>query len=57
MIVTSLAAPAEVGVTGLTVKDPHVIPVGSGVAQDNVVDFAVPAVRVAVTVAVPELPA
>ena len=53
MIVKSLL---PVGVTGFTVKAPHVMPVGRPV-QDNVTGCGVPAVSVAVMVTVPELPA
>jgi hypothetical protein len=55
LIVKTLVAPAKVGVTGLTVKDPQVTPVGSP-EHDKVTDCAVPAFRVAVIVTVPELP-
>jgi hypothetical protein len=44
-----------VGVTGFTVKLPHVIPTGRP-EQDKVTGCAVPAFNVAVTVTVPELP-
>jgi hypothetical protein len=57
LIVKTLVAPAAVGVTGLTVKLPQVIPEGRLLlTQDNVTGSAVPAFRVAVIVTVPELP-
>ena len=41
----------------MRVNDPHVIPAGRVEStHDRVMDCAVPAVRVAVTVTVPELP-
>jgi hypothetical protein len=55
LIVKTLVAPAKVGVTGLTVKDPQVTPAGRP-EQDKVTGCAVPAFNVAVTVTVPELP-
>ena len=58
MIVRSLVAPAEDGVTGFTVKLPQVITEGGvRLTHDKVTGTAVPAVKVAVTVTVPELPA
>jgi hypothetical protein len=54
LIVKTLVAPAKVGVTGLTVKDPQLTPAGRP-EQDKVTGCAVPAVNVAVTVTVPEL--
>ena len=56
LIVKSLVAPVEDGVTGLMVKLPHVMPAGR-LEHDSVTGCAVPAVRVAVIVTVPELPA
>ena len=41
----------------MTVNDPHVIPDGRMAAQESVTGAAVPDVRVAVIVTVPELPA
>ena len=53
-----LDALVEVGVTGLTVRDPQVIPEArEEPAQDSVTGSAVSAVRVAVIVTLPELPA
>jgi hypothetical protein len=58
LTVRSLVAPVEDGDTGLTVKDPQVTPVGRAeLTHDNVTDCGLPAVRVAVIVTVPELPA
>jgi len=57
LIVKSVVAPPTVGVTGLGVKLPQVIPAGRvALTQDRVTACAVPAARVAVIVAVPELP-
>ncbi len=58
LIAKRLGAPDKVGVTGLTVKLPQVIPAGRLLlTQDNVTVWAEPAINFAVTVAVPELPA
>jgi hypothetical protein len=51
-----LVAPAEVGVTGLTVNDPQETPDGRGATHDSVTGETVPEVRVAVMVTVAELP-
>ena len=56
LIVRTLVAPVEVGVTGLTVKLPQVTPMGRPL-HDKVTICAVPAVNFAVIVTVLELPA
>ena len=57
LIVKTLVAPAAVGVTGFTVKDPQVTPTGRLLlTQDNETGRAEPVVSLAVTVTVPELP-
>ena len=49
LTVRSLLTPAEVGVTGLTVNDPHLIPEGRvEPTHDIVTGCAVPAVRITV---------
>jgi len=58
LIAKTLVVPAAVGVTGLELKLPQVIPAGRDeLTQDNVTGIAVPAVNVAVIVTVPLLPA
>ena len=57
LTVKSLVAPDEETVTGLTVRDSHVIPEGRDEAtQDNVTGRSVPEVRVPVTVTLPDMP-
>jgi len=58
LIAKTLVVPAAVGVTGLELKLPQVIPAGRDeLTQDNVTGIAVPAVNVAAIVTVPLLPA
>ncbi len=57
LIAKRLGAPDKVGVTGLTVKLPQVIPAGRLLlTQDNVTGSGVPEVNVAVTVTLPDVP-
>jgi hypothetical protein len=58
LIVRSLVTPADDGVTGLTVNEPQVTPAGRvELTHDRVTGTADPAVRVALIVTAPELPA
>jgi hypothetical protein len=57
LIVKSLVAPGEEGITGLKVKDPQVMPEGrDALTHDNVTGCTVPEIRVAVIVATAGLP-
>lgn len=55
-IVRELAAPEDDGVREPGLKELHEMPDGRGVTHDSVTGTAVPAVRAAVIVTVPELP-
>ena len=56
LIVRTLDAPVEDGVTEGGLNEVQEIPEGRGVTQERVTDCAVPDFRVAVIVTVPELP-